>query len=73
MAEITPASTKKILTRAAGLDDLRNGLAAYVGTTGKSNMVSWLVYINAEELDANLNFPDHITITAEEGARFNDF
>jgi hypothetical protein len=65
--------TQKILSRAAGLDDLQNGLAAYVGTTGKAREVSWLVYIKAEELDNDLGFPSYITITAEAGANLNDF
>ena len=73
MTEKAATSAKKILTRAAGLDDLRNGLAAYVGTTGKVPDVTWLVYIKAEELDELFDFPDYLTVSVEAGAHLNDF
>lgn len=73
MTEKTASSAKKILTRAAGLDDLRNGLAAYVGTTGKAADVTWLVYIKAEELDELFDFADYLTVSVEAGAHLNDF
>ena len=70
----TAPQTQKILSRAAGLDDLQNGLVAYVGTTGKARQVSWLVYMEANELDKTLlGFPPYVTVTVEAGANLNDF
>ncbi len=64
-------TAKKILMRAPGLDDMGNRLAAFVGT-GKSGVVEWLFYISEKQFD-ELNKPGYLTVTAENGAKLNDF
>jgi hypothetical protein len=63
--------TQKIVMRAPGLDDMNNRLAAFVGT-GKSGLVEMLFYITEKQFN-ELNKPGYITITAENGAKLNDF
>lgn len=72
MTDETEYSTTKILARAPALDDLRNKLAAFVGASSKTGVVQWLVYMDEAQFD-ELNKPGYITVTAVNGANFNDF
>lgn len=62
---------KKIASRAPGLDDEKNKLAAFVAT-GKSGLVENLIYVHEKQF-YELNAPAYITITIESGGRIHDF
>lgn len=73
MTKDTPKvpSLRKIASRAPGLDDEKNKLAAFVAT-GKSGLVENLIYVHERQF-YDLEAPAYITITIDASGRLHDF